>query len=60
MLVLAAAAGLAVLPGTMTGTPAARAAAAVTVQAATAAHSQPEFGPCPCASPLCKAGCSQA
>jgi hypothetical protein len=59
MLVLAAAAGFAVLPATMTGTPTAR-AAAVPARAAAATHSQPRFEPCPCASPLCKNGCSQA
>jgi hypothetical protein len=58
MLALAAAAGLTVLPGTMTGTPTARAAAAVPAQAAAATYSQPAFEPCPCTSPLCKAGCS--
>jgi len=59
MLIMAAAAGLAVLPGTMTGAPSALAVAAVPVQAAATAHSLPLVEPCPCANPLCKNGCAQ-
>ena len=58
MFALAAAAGLAVLAGTMTGTTAAHAAASVPAPAA-AAHAHPMFEPCPCDKPICRPGCSQ-
>lgn len=59
MFVLAAAAGLAVLTGTMTGTTAARAAASVSAHADAAAQSYPRFQPCPCDKPICRPGCFQ-
>src|SRR5215469_10340060 len=61
MFVLAAAAGLAVLAGAMTGTTAAHAAAsAPAAHAATAAQSHPMFEPCPCADPACRPVCFQS
>lgn len=59
MPVLAAAAGLAILAGTITGTTAARAAASVSAPAATAAQSGPQFDPCPCDNPVCRPLCFQ-
>jgi hypothetical protein len=59
MFALAAAAGLVVLGGTMTGTTAAPAAASVSSHAVTAAHSRPMFEPCPCDKPICRPGCVQ-
>jgi hypothetical protein len=57
MSVLAAAAGLAVLAGTITGTTAARAAASVSARAAATAQPGPRFEPCPCDMPICRPGC---
>ena len=57
MSVLAAAAGLAVLAGTMTGTTAARAAAPASARAAATAQSGPRFEPCPCDNPICRPVC---
>ncbi len=57
--VLAAAAGLAVLAGTVTGTTAARAAAPASARAAAAAQSGPRFEPCPCDHPVCRPLCFQ-
>jgi hypothetical protein len=67
MFALAAAAGLAVLAGTMTGATAAHAAASspahaaasVSADAATAAQSRPRFDPCPCDNPVCRPACFQ-
>ena len=61
MFVLAAAAGLAVLAGAMTGTTAAHAAASVpAAHAAAGAQSQPMIEPCPCDKPICRPGCFQS
>jgi len=59
MFALAAAAGLVVLAGTMTGTTAAPAAASVPAHAVTVAHVRPMIEPCPCDKPICRPGCSQ-
>jgi hypothetical protein len=56
---LAAATGLAVLAGTMTGTTPAHAAASVSAEATPAAHSRPMFEPCPCTDRLCREVCFQ-
>jgi hypothetical protein len=56
---LAAAAGLAVLAGTMTGTTPAHAAASVSAEATPAAHSRPMFDPCLCDNPVCRPLCHQ-
>jgi hypothetical protein len=57
---LAAAAGLAVVAGAMTGTTAAHAAASVpAAHAAAAAQSYLMVEPCPCINPICRPGCSQ-
>ena len=58
--VLAAAAGLALASGVMTGMPAAHAAAAVPARAAAAVHAYPRFDPCPCVLPICRPGCLQS
>lgn len=50
MFVLAAAAGLALASGALTGTSAAHAAAV---------HARPMFDPCPCRLPACRPGCVQ-
>jgi hypothetical protein len=57
--VLAAAAGLALASGVMTGTPAAHAAATVPARTAATVHGYPVFQPCPCDKPICRPGCSQ-
>lgn len=57
MSVLAAAAGLAVLTGTITGMTAARAAASVTTRATATAQPGPRFDPCPCDNPICRPAC---
>jgi hypothetical protein len=59
MFVLAAAAGLALASGAVTGMPAAHAAAAVSVRAAAAMHAYPRFEPCPCDNPICRPVCFQ-
>ena len=59
MSVLAAAAGLAVLAGTITGTTAARAAAPVSAHAVAAAQPGPRLEPCPCDHPVCRPLCLQ-
>ena len=75
MFVLAAATGLALASGAVTGMPAAhaaaavsvraaaavsvRAAAAVSVRAAAAVHAYPRFEPCPCDNPICRPVCIQ-
>jgi hypothetical protein len=53
----AAAAGLAVLAGTITGTTAARAAASVSAHATATAQPGPRFDPCPCDNPICRPAC---
>lgn len=59
--VLAAAAGLAVVAGAMTGTTAAHAAASVpAAHTAAAAQSHTMFEPCPCDRPICRPGCLQS
>jgi hypothetical protein len=58
--VLAAAAGLALASGVMTGTPAAHAAAAAPARAAAAVHGFPRLQPCPCDKPICRPGCFQS
>ena len=55
--VLAAAAGLALASGAVTGTPAAH--AAVAARTAAAVHAHPGFEPCPCINPVCRPGCFQ-
>lgn len=57
MSVLAAAAGLAVLAGTITGTTAARAAAPTSAHATATAQPGPRFEPCPCDHPVCRPLC---
>jgi hypothetical protein len=57
MFVLAAAAGLALASGVMTGTPAAHAAVSARTAAAVRAH--PMFDPCPCDNPVCRPACHQ-
>jgi hypothetical protein len=58
--VLAAAAGLALASGVMTGTPAAaHAATAVSARAAATVHAYPVFEPCPCTDRLCREVCFQ-
>ena len=57
MSVLAAAAGLAVLAGPITGTTAARAAASVSARATATAQPGPRFDPCPCDNPICRPAC---
>lgn len=57
MSVLAAAAGLAVLAGTITGTTAARAAAPASAHTAATAQPGPRFEPCPCDNPICRPVC---
>ena len=57
MSVLAAAAGLAVLTGTITGTTAARAAAPASARTAATAQPGPRFDPCPCDNPICRPAC---
>jgi len=52
-----AAAGLAVLAGTITGTTAARAAASVSAHATATAQPGPRFDPCPCDNPICRPAC---
>ena len=59
MFVLAAAAGLALASGAVTGMPAAHAAATASAGSAAAVHVQPIFQPCPCDKPICRPGCSQ-
>src|SRR5690348_9528080 len=54
MFVLAAAAGLALASGVVTGTPAAHATVATSARAAGAAHALPRFEPCPCDNPICR------
>jgi hypothetical protein len=56
--VLAAAAGVALASGVMTGTSAAH--AAVSAPAAAAVRAYPVFEPCPCINPVCRPGCSQS
>ena len=58
--VLAAAAGLALAFGAVTGTTATHAAAAVSARAAVAVHALPMFEPCPCADPPCRPVCFQS
>ena len=60
MFVLAAAAGLALASGVLTGTPAAHAATAVPARAEAAAHAYPMFEPCPCVDPVCRPVCYQS
>jgi hypothetical protein len=57
MSVLAAAAGLAILTGTITGTTAARAAAPASAHATATAQPGPRFEPCPCDNPICRPVC---
>jgi len=57
MSVLAAAAGLAILTGTITGTTAARAAAPASAHATAMAQPGPRFDPCPCDNPICRPAC---
>jgi len=57
MFVLAAAAGLALAFGAVTGMPAAHATAAVSARAAVAVHAHPRFEPCPCDNPVCRPLC---
>jgi hypothetical protein len=65
--VLATAAALAALAGTMAGATAAHAATAAPAHAATAAPAHaataapahPRFEPCPCINPVCRPGCDQ-
>ena len=59
--VLAAAAGVALAVGAVTGTSAAHAAAVVSARPAAAVHAHhPRLEPCPCADPLCREVCSQS
>jgi hypothetical protein len=60
MFVLAAASGLALASGAVTGTPAAHAAATAAARPAAAAHARPEFEPCPCTDLRCREVCSQS
>jgi hypothetical protein len=57
--VLAAAAGLALAFGAVTGTTAAHAAAAVPARAAVVMHALPRFEPCPCTELVCRPVCLQ-
>src|SRR5690242_21924843 len=57
---LAAAAGVALAVGAVTGTPTAHAAAVVSARPAAAGHAHPRLEPCPCADPLCREVCSQS
>ena len=59
MFVLAAAAGLALASGVLTGTPDAHAATAVPVRAAATVHAYPMFEPCPCTDRACREVCFQ-
>jgi hypothetical protein len=59
MFVLAAAAALAALAGTMTGPTAAHAATAAPAHAAAAAPAHLTLEPCPCINPVCRPGCNQ-
>ena len=59
MSVLAAAAGLAFLAGTITGTTAARAAAPASAHPVAAAQPGPRLEPCPCDHPVCRLLCLQ-
>src|SRR5690242_9983433 len=59
MFVLAAAAGLALASGVMTGTSDAHAATAVSARAEAAVHAQPMFDHCPCDNPVCRSMCHQ-
>ena len=52
-----AAAGLAILTGTITGTTAARAAAPASAHATAMAQPGPRFDPCPCDNPICRPAC---
>jgi hypothetical protein len=58
--VLAAAGGVALAVGAVTGTPAAHATAVVSARPAAAVHAHPRLEPCPCADPLCREVCSQS
>jgi hypothetical protein len=57
--VLAAAAGLALAFGALTGTTATHAAAAVSTRAAVAVQTLPGFEPCPCTDLVCRPVCVQ-